>query len=199
MAEKFKGRYRNASARLQNWDYGSDAAYFITICTKEREHFFGEINNRVMKVSPAGAIAHVMWAEIKNHAPNVELDEFVVMPNHLHGIICLNGNSKEIANPFDLEIMHEENFKAMHGLNHQQQYQIKTPGQRRFQNQGRNTISSIVGSYKSSVTKYCNQLGLNVIWQPRFHDHIIRNHQSYLQIADYISNNVVNWKKDRLY
>ena len=82
MSEKFKGKYRSESARLQNWNYGSNAACFITICTKDREHYFGEIQGGKMLVSPAGAIAYVLWFEIKNHAKNIELGEFVVMPNH---------------------------------------------------------------------------------------------------------------------
>src|SRR5690554_8187162 len=79
------------SPRLKNWDYGSNASYFITVCTKDREHFFGEIKNGRMQVSPAGAIAHVLWYEIKNHLENIELGEFVVMPNHVHGILILDG------------------------------------------------------------------------------------------------------------
>lgn len=72
MSEKYKEKYRNESARLQGWDYGSDGAYFLTICTNDREHFFGEIKNGSMRVSPAGAIAHVLWYEIKNHAKHIE-------------------------------------------------------------------------------------------------------------------------------
>lgn len=79
MSERFRGKYRNESIRLKNWDYARDAAYFITICTKNREHIFGEIQNAKMQISPAGAIAHVLWYEIKNHAKNLELGEFVVM------------------------------------------------------------------------------------------------------------------------
>jgi putative transposase len=89
MSDKYKGKYRNESARLQNWDYGSNAAYFITICTNDREHFFGEINNNKMWISPAGAIAYVLWFEIKNHVKNIDLGEFIVMPNHIHGILIL--------------------------------------------------------------------------------------------------------------
>lgn len=90
MSEKFKEKYRNESTRLQNWDYGSNVAYFITICTKDRKYYFDEIENDKMQISPAGAIAYVLWYEIKNHANNIELDEFVVMPNHVHGIIIID-------------------------------------------------------------------------------------------------------------
>ena len=93
MTEKFQDKYRIPSSRLQHWNYGWDAAYFVTICTKDRECFFGEIINGAMKLSGNGIIADVLWYEIKNHAKNIELGEFIVMPNHMHGIIILDGNN----------------------------------------------------------------------------------------------------------
>ncbi len=75
----------------------------------------------------------------------------------------------------------------------------KTNGQMRFQNQGVNTISSIVGSYKSAVTKHCNRLGFEFAWQPRFHEHIIRDAQSFEHIQLYIANNINNWNKDKFF
>lgn len=95
MPGKFQNRYRISSACLQTWDYASKAAYFITICTKNRDSYFGEIENHKMKLSNIGVIADLMWYEIKNHAKNIELGEFVVMPNHVHGILILNGNGGE--------------------------------------------------------------------------------------------------------
>jgi len=92
MPDKFKGKYRNGTARLPSWDYGSDGAYFITICTKDREHHFGKIENDKMHYSPAGALAYAFWDEIRNHTKNLVLGEFVVMPNHIHGILILDGN-----------------------------------------------------------------------------------------------------------
>ncbi len=75
----------------------------------------------------------------------------------------------------------------------------KTPGQRRFQNQGKNTISSILGGYKSAVTKHANRMGLEFDWQARFHDHVIRDEASFIKITNYIINNPKNWKDDRFY
>ena len=92
MSEKYQNKYRIASARLQHWDYSWNGAYFVTICTKDRKYFFGEIVNGVMDLSKIGVIADILWYEIKNHAGNIELGEYVVMPNHVHGIIILNGN-----------------------------------------------------------------------------------------------------------
>lgn len=90
MAEKFKNKYRIESARLQNWDYRWGGAYFITICTQKREHYFGKIINGKMILSNVGVLANVFWYEIKNHSKNVKLGEFTVMPNHVHGVLILN-------------------------------------------------------------------------------------------------------------
>ncbi len=83
----YRNKYRIDSTRLKGWDYSSPGYYFITICTKDRECFFGEIIKEKMYLSEIGEIAHRYWAEIPNHFNNVVLDEFVIMPNHVHGII----------------------------------------------------------------------------------------------------------------
>jgi hypothetical protein len=93
MPDKFKNKYRIPSTRLQNWDYGQPAAYFVTICTQGRKCYFGEVINKKMNLSKIGIIADILWHEIKKHAPNIELGEFVVMPNHVHGILILHGNN----------------------------------------------------------------------------------------------------------
>jgi putative transposase len=181
MSDKFQNKYRIPSTRLQNWDYASEGAYFITICTKDRKHFFGEIENEKIKLSQVGVIADLIWYEIKNHAKNIELGEFVVMPNHIHGILILD-------NPNNVEKRHAFSLPSEQNI-----------GQQRFQNQGKNTISSIVGSYKSAVTKHAHRLGFEFAWQPSFYDHIIRNAQSFENIQNYISSNQKNWKKDKFY
>ena len=90
MKGKFQNKYRIESTRLQKWDYGWNASYFITICTKKRKHYFGEIQNGEMLLSEIGIIAQKYWYEIPEHFPFVILDEFKVMPNHIHGIITIN-------------------------------------------------------------------------------------------------------------
>ncbi|MBN2610203.1 MAG: hypothetical protein JXB00_01460 [Bacteroidales bacterium] len=203
MSDKFQNEYRIPSARLQNWNYGWNASCFVTICNKDREHFFGEIQNGTMQYSPAGIIANVLWYEIKNHAKNTELGEFVVMPNHVHSIIILNGDNSGDVDNADLATIAE----TTHALSLQPQIPStespsstgKTIGQQRFQNQGKNTLSSIVGGYKSAVTKHCNRLGFISAWQSRFHDHIIRDKQSFQKISEYIKNNLLNWPQDKFY
>ena len=87
---RFKNKYRSETARLPYWDYGWDSAYFVTICTKNKEHFFGEIKNQEMICSDLGIIAKKYWEEIPNRFPFVLLDVFVIMPNHIHGIIVID-------------------------------------------------------------------------------------------------------------
>ena len=211
MPDKFKGKYRIASARLPNWDYARDGAYFITICTKNREHYFGEIVNGAMQYNHAGIIAYIFWHEIKNHAFNIELGEFIVMPNHIHGILILDGNDVNVVDPghaLDLPnalgLPNALDLPSPPSPSPPSPPPPKTPPSQslphhRFQNPGKNSISSIVGSYKSAVTKYCNRLQIPFAWQTRFHDHIIRDAAAFERISAYIKNNPANWKEDKFY
>ena len=177
--EKYKNKYRIASSRAQWWDYSWNAAYFITICTQNRAHYFGEIVQNKMQLSNIGILADVFWHESKNHAKDIELDAFVVMPNHIHGILILNGTENEI---------------EMFGVKND-----TTIGKQRYQNQGKNSVSSIIGSYKAAVTKHANRLKLEFGWQTRFHDHIIRNEAEFNRIAHYIERNVAQWNEDKFF
>jgi REP element-mobilizing transposase RayT len=212
--DKYKNKYRIPSARAQWWDYGRNAAYFITICTANREHYFGNIVDKKMQLSAIGVIADVFWHEIKKHAYFIELGEFIVMPNHIHGILIIDKPNEIIdidaTNENDNEHEYEyDNVETRHALSLQPPTQIPTqpqpqiqsqsPGQKRFQNQGKNTISSIIGGYKSVVTKHARRLGYDFGWQSRFHDNIIKDDKSYQFIANYIVNNPMKWENDKFY
>ena len=241
---RYQNKYRVASARAQWWDYGWNGAYFITICTKNREHFFGEIQRGKMILSPAGVIADILWYEITNHAPFVELGDYVVMPNHIHGILILDkpggagrvfdatgrvfdvGTGVVVGTGHALSLQQPLSALQQKPLSPQPRQQSSpqkqqpppqpkppqqplappsrgqtpiNPGQNRFQNIGKNTVSSIIGSYKSAVTKHANRLGFENGWQSRFHDHIIRDDAEYQRISDYIIDNPSNWKDDKFY
>ena len=184
----YKNKYRIASARASWWDYGWAAPYFITICTKDRENYFGEVINGSMRLSQAGVLADVLWHQIPHHAQNVELGVFVVMPNHIHGILILNGDGGDGGR--DQACLVSTIDPADPPL---------SPSEKRFRNPGKNTVSSIIGGYKSAVTKHANRLGIAMAWQPRFHDHIIRNDAEYQRINDYIESNPKNWNKDKFF
>ena len=139
-----------------------------------------------MILSALGIIADILWHEIKNHAKNIKLDAFVVMPNHIHGILILSENKT-------VETRHA--LSPKHALSHKQQ----TIGQNRFQNQGKNSISSIVGSFKSAVTKHAHRLGFEFAWQSRFYDNIIRDEKMYANIIQYVNENPIKWENDKFY
>jgi len=89
-SERFRGKYRIETARLKNWDYGSSGYYFVTICVKNRERVFGNVDDNKMILSESGTIAEKFWLGIPVHFPFVKLDEFIIMPNHIHGIIIID-------------------------------------------------------------------------------------------------------------
>jgi len=194
MQNLYLNKYRISSSRCPGWDYQREAAYFITLCTKNRENYFGEILKQKMQLSPTGVIADILWYEIKHHSKNIELDAFVVMPNHIHGIIILTKNDDNDHQETSHAV---ETTHALSLLPGEQKNDL--PVKTRFQNQGKNSLSSIVGSYKSAVSKHAHRLGYQFEWQERFHDHIIRNTASLAEIRNYIQNNPVNWEKDKFF
>jgi REP element-mobilizing transposase RayT len=162
MPEKFLNKFRIPSARLPQWDYKNTGAYFITICTHNREHYFGEIEDEKMQLSSIGKIVETEWLKTPEIRPdmNLKLDEFVVMPNHFHGILIIGDNkfNKPIRGGIDDG---RGSGDAMHGIS---------------------TTPIITAPFA---------------WQPRFHDHIIRDLESYHRIQQYIINNPLNWKEDK--
>ena len=149
-----------------------------------------------MVLSEVGVIADILWHQIPIHHKNVELGDFVVMPNHIHGILIIDKQSTNI-NVDNVETGHVETGHALSLQSSPLLPFLPKPGSQRFQNIGKNTISSIVGSYKSAVTKHANRLGYPHQWQKLFYDNIIRNNNDYQRISDYIVSNPENWAKDK--
>jgi|SRR5690554_2995307 len=178
MTKKFRNKYRIASARLQNWDYGSNAAYFITICTQDRICFFGQVQNGEMKYNNSGQIANDIWMQIPKQFPYAELGEFVVMPNHFHGILIVN-KSRPVQTRLIASVR-----GGITGNNNPMLH---------------DNISRIIRWYKGRCTYEIRKTNSRFGWQPRFYDHIIRNHKSFQRIAQYILNNPKNWQEDKLY
>jgi len=169
---KFRGKYRIESTRLQNWDYTSPGYYFVTICTKFRQLLFGELEEGDMRLSPVGEIAWRYWADIPSHFANANLDEFVVMPNHVHGILIL------------AETQHAASL------------QEPTTG-RKFGPLQPRSLSTIIRSYKSAVTRWARKNGYeDFAWQARFYDHIILGESSLHSIRQYIQDNPTKWDQD---
>jgi len=167
--DKYQGKYRIPSARWAAWDYSSNAAYFVTICIDGRAHLFGEVVNGEMVLTPLGQAAHACWRAIPEHFPFVVLDAFVVMPNHVHGIIVIAKS--------DGGVGWEPN---------------------RFGPQSQN-LASIVRGYKIGVTKFAREHNLPFQWQARYHDHVIRNEGEHERIRAYIIQNPKRWNEDCYY
>lgn len=169
MSDKFNNQYRIASARLPHWDYGAAAAYFITICTKHRQHFFGDIQQGLMHLSALGVIAQQEWEKTFALRTDMALTmgAFVVMPNHFHAIVIIGDNAYNGGNTAN-----------------------------EFAPQSKN-LASIVRGFKSAVTTQTRKMGdTHFNWQPRYHDHIIRDAQSFHNIEQYIINNPAKWNAD---
>ena len=184
MSEKFKNKYTIKSARLEGHDYSQNGMYFVTICTKNREEFFGKIEDGEMIFSDVGKTANEFWREIARHFPFVNLDEYIVMPNHLHGIMEINKNGSN---------MHACRDEAMPRL-----YTGEYPKMSKISPKS-GSLSVMIGSFKSIVSKMVNKQYPNITfaWQPRFYDHIIRNERSLGEIREYIKTNPKTWKRDR--
>ena len=178
----FKNKYRIKSTRLKYWDYSSNGAYYITICTKNRECYLGDIKNGEMKLSVIGEIVSDEWIRTKQIRKNVELDEWVIMPNHLHGIVIIDndyvGCNVETHGHASLQTKPQTEHTNMFGP------------------QSKN-LSSIIRGFKGSTTKQIHLAGFHdFAWQPRFHEHIIRNKKELNRIHTYIKNNPLKWELD---
>ncbi|MFH1838307.1 MAG: transposase, partial [Candidatus Kuenenbacteria bacterium] len=153
-------------------------------CTHNREHYFGEIvqtekntetqNFASLRMTEIGKMARHCWLEIPNHFPFVILDEFIIMPNHVHGILIINHN-----------IVETQDFASLQKQN-------------KFGSQSKN-LASIIREFKIGVKKYASMNNIHFAWQPRFYDHIIRNDDELCHIREYIINNSVNWNTDELF
>lgn len=194
MTDKFKNKYRISSSRMKNWDYGTNGAYLITICTRNREHFFGEIvevkDTNKMQFNEIGKLANQFWEEIPKHFPFVELGNYQVMPNHVHGILIIDKNN--IVDDVVVETLqcNVSTINVIETGKNEKMAKISPKS---------GTISTIIRSYKSVVSKNAHLIHADFEWQERFHDYIIRDSESFERIQNYIENNVANWKDDKFY
>ncbi len=172
----YKNKYRIETTRLPSWNYGANAPYFVTICTKNKDNFFGKIINNCVKFSPIGEIAQKYWLDIPKHFPFVELDKFIVMPNHVHGIIVIN------------KPVETQNFASQNQINKLETQNFASLQKNKFGPQSQN-LASIVRGFKSGVKTYATKNNIEFAWQSRYYDHIIRNYESWEKIRQYIQQN----------
>ncbi len=188
MAKKFKNKYRIGSARKPNWDYRTNGMYYVTICTGNRALHFGDVCDEEMIFTDIGRIANTCWLEIPEHFEFVQLDEFQIMPNHMHGLLKIQHDQNN-AEPLHVEPVHATVLR-----NGDQNKNEKMAGI----SPKKGSLSTIIRSYKSAVTKDARIIDPGFTWQAKFHDSIVRDFQSLINIRNYIKNNPKNWRKDKL-
>jgi putative transposase len=162
-----KNKFKRRSIRLPEYDYSKPNAYFITICSHNKNLIFGGIREGKIILSKIGKIAEKYLNEIPNHFDDVYIDEYVIMPNHIHIIISIVG---------------VQNFEPLRN-----KYQKIIP----------KSIGSIIRAYKAFVTKKGKTEGYeSKIWQRNYFEHIIRNQEDHNRIREYIQNNPLQWELD---
>lgn len=222
--EKFQNKYRIPSTRA-NWHNYNGGVYFVTICTKNREHYLGKITHccrdvaRIctdvarrckdvarnvstepqMHLSPIGQYAYNQFINVKTHYPYAKIPLFVIMPDHIHAIVTIDGENEIGGNGVHAQcrdvarrcgdvarICTDVARNVSTGVN----TQMANISPRK------NSLAVVIRGVKSSITHYANKNNIPFAWQTRFHDRIIRNQAELDRISDYIEKNVVNWHDD---
>ncbi|WP_162428386.1 transposase [Pontibacter pudoricolor] len=174
--------------RLNGFDYSRDALYFVTSCVLDKACVFGEVVNEAMQLNKFGCIAEQQWHRLAELYPYVVLHAFVVMPNHVHGIIEI-----------DRELVGTGRDLSARRLN-DGAGTVNTVIAGSLPAQKIKSLSQLVGAYKTTTSKLVRSAGLaEFAWQRSFHDHIIRSEKAYNQIRDYILSNPEKWPDDVFY
>ncbi len=190
-----KNKYHRRSIRLKHYDYSQPGAYFITICTHHHKCIFGEIFDGKIRLNEYGKTVERCWTAIPENFPGTELDRYVIMPNHIHGIIVINDtidkNHHPNPPPNNVRANHElpNNVGAIH--------ELPLQSERRQM-----TIPKIIGRFKMNSAKEVNQIRKTMgfpLWQRNYYEHIIRNEREMYKIREYIINNPLKWEFDEYY
>jgi REP element-mobilizing transposase RayT len=170
LEERYKNKHHISSSRLTGWDYGSHGLYFVTICTKDRIRYFGEIvetciedqYSSFLQNTDIGLIAQSYWLQIPEYYSFIKLDDFIIMPDHIHAILFIDkpGKTTWEGNKFGVQ---------------------------------RDNLAAVLRGYKASVKKYANENGIEFSWQSRYYDRVIRDQREYENIRQYIHKNPDNW------
>jgi putative transposase len=188
---KFDSRkHHRRSIRLKGYDYSESGAYFVTVVAFQRECLFGEIVDGEMKLNRYGEIVQKWWDDIPIHFPNAEIWAFVVMPNHIHGIIAITDRRGMVPVPDDDQIRNQ--YVSDGEIPSLQQGEMTSPLHLP-------TLGQIVAYFKYQSTKEMNALGNGAItkfWQRNYYEHIIRNEHEMGNIWKYIKTNPCKWAND---
>ena len=194
-------KHHRHSIRLKEYDYSQAGAYFLAICTQNRECLFGDIIDGEIRLNEYGEIVAAEWIQTQIIRQNIQIDEYVVMPNHFHGIIILNDpvGARRCLARSEMAARSEMPTRSEMATNAKQ-----TNGQTRATHRvaptvQSGTIGSIIGQFKSIVTKQINQIRNTTghpVWQRNYYEHVIRSEESLHKIREYIINNPLKWDDD---
>ncbi len=193
-----RDRLSRRSIRLRDFDYSQTGAYFVTLCAWNKECLFGDVVDNEMRLNDFGRIVVREWSRTHEIRKEIALDEFCVMPNHIHGIISIvgaNGCSPEICSPGTPRVQH---IVGANGC-------LSEPSGRSAESPLRmksKSVSSFIAGYKSSVTKQINEIRHTPgtpVWQRNYYERVIRNEDELCRIRQYIRNNPLKWKSDNEY
>lgn len=170
--------HHRRSIRLAGYDYTRPGFYFVTIVTQHRKPIFGEVVDGEMRLSRFGRVAHSEWQRLSRRFPHLELDEFVVMPNHIHGILIVLEKKRPEAGASD-----------------------DIPSKEQFGKPVKGSLATIIRSYKSAVTARIHCMGDGVsgarVWLRNYYEHIVRGPKDLDRIRHYIRDNPLKWALDR--
>ena len=183
------GKHRRRSTRLRGFDYARPGAYLVTLCTENRACLFGDMVKSEMRLNVVGQVVETCWRDIPNHFPHARLDAYVIMPNHIHGIIWIdNVETKNVGAESKSNVGTESKSNVGAKNFSPQPSAFRSPEK---------TLGSIVRGFKIGVTKWVRtNTDIYVVWQRNYYDHIIRNEAALNQIRQYIAENPARWTKD---
>ena len=195
-------KHRRRSIRLKGYDYSQPGAYFVTICTQNGECLFGRVIDGRMQLNDAGRMVQSVWDEMLDHYPGVGIDAFVVMPNHVHGIIVLTGDivgATPRGCPDGGLITYDQDGQA--------RGPAPTGESRGDVPANRMSLSDVVHRFKSFTTaKYRHGVKHagwppfpGKVWQRNYWEHVIRDERALQQIREYVVNNPARWAEDRMH
>lgn len=172
-------KYHVPSSRLRNFDYRSEGWYCITMCTKGRVSWFGTVHNGIMGLSDVGCTVAHMWQRIPMIRSNIQLDEWIIMPDHMHGIIVIND--------IDRGVVETDQWSVSTDVASLMALPRRTP----------NSLGSIIAQFKPACTKKIRSMGYpDFGWQPRFYDRILWDVDQIDTVRTYIRTNPMRWKNN---
>lgn len=164
--------------RLRGYDYSDPGMYFVTICTQNRVQHFGQIADGCMRLSAAGEIARVQWEYLPHRFPVVELDDYVIMPNHFHGLLRI------VRRPSSLQV----------GQVTRRFFPFAKPGRA-----DRPPLGEAVRAFKGATSYFAHKVSPQFAWQYGYYESIVTSDTGLNRIREYIRNNPARWEEDKLY